>query len=84
MSSRFGDFLRERDIYGQPVSINYNGSDVFKTKIGAMVSLLTYTLIIFNLVNLTRSFMDGSKQEETTNTIIIDRFKEDSFNLQEN
>mgnify|MGYP001626562620 CR=1 FL=1 len=84
MSSRFGDFLKERDIYGQPISINYKGSDVFKTKIGALVSLLTYMLIIFNLVNLTRAFMDGSKQDETTSTVSFNRFEAGPFNLQEN
>ena len=83
-SNRFLDFLIERDMFGQPVSINYEGSDMFRTKLGALLSILTYTLMIFNLVSLTNSFNDGSKQEQTTNTVVIDRFESGSFNLQEN
>ena len=61
MTSNFSEFLVERDMFGHDVSINYSGSDVFKTKVGACVSLLTYMLMIFNLVSLSGAFMDGSR-----------------------
>ena len=38
------------DIYGHPLNLNLDGSEVYRTKLGAMVTLLTYVLIIFNFV----------------------------------
>ncbi len=64
MSSRLIEFLVDKDIYGQPVTVNYKGSDSFKTSFGSFCSLLTYVLILFNLTTLVRGFMDGSKQSE--------------------
>ena len=57
----FGKFLVEQDMFGQPVTVNFKGSDVYKTKLGAFLSLATYSLIIFNLVSLIQSFFDGSR-----------------------
>jgi hypothetical protein len=42
------------DMYGEPVGINYRGSDVYKTLPGACVTLLSLAVIIyysFNKVN---------------------------------
>ena len=55
-------FLQERDIFGQPVTVLYKGSDVYKTKMGALCSLLVTILILVNVAILTEGFMDGSKQ----------------------
>ena len=81
---RFGDFLVEKDIYGQPVTVNYMGSDTFKTKLGAFVTLLTYALMLFNFTNLMRAFFDGSRQDEKQSTVAIDPFLADESNFQEN
>ena len=62
MSQRFVDFLVDFDIFGQPIGVNYKGKDVFKTKIGALVTLMAYTVILFNLVTLSQDFMNNSKQ----------------------
>ena len=60
------------------------GSDAFKTKLGAFVTLLTYTLMLFNFTNLMRAFFDGSRQDEKQSTVAIDPFLADELNLQEN
>ena len=57
----FGKFLVEQDMFGQPIAVNFKGSDVFKTQLGAILSLATYGLILFNLVGLIQSFFDGSR-----------------------
>ena len=54
------DLMVAWDMYGQPISVNYRGDAVFKTKVGAFCSFATYALIIFNLVALVESFFDGS------------------------
>ena len=65
MASRFTSWIVDKDIYGQPVGVNYEGSDTFKTMLGALVTFLTYGLILVNLAGLMLAFNDGSKQEET-------------------
>ena len=65
MKRQIADFFVEKDIYGQPVTVNYRGRDAFKTKLGAFCSIVTYALILFNTVQLCLQWVDGSKQEET-------------------
>lgn len=60
------------------------GSDAFKTKMGALVTLLTYALMLFNFTNLMRAFFDGSRQDEKQSTVAIDPFLADDLNLQDN
>ena len=83
-SSRLTNWLVDKDIYGHPVSVNYQGSDSFKTKAGALVTLCTFTLILFNLVNTIAAFNDGSRQSESQGTSVIDKFTAGPFNLQDN
>ena len=84
MTSRLTNWLVDKDIYGHPVTVNYQGSDSFKTKAGALVTLCTYTLILFNLVNTIAAFNDGSRQSESQGTSVIDKFTAGPFNLQDN
>ena len=65
------------------MGVNYAGSDTFKTKLGALVSFLTYVLILLNLAGLLMAFFDGSKQEETMSTSVIDRFSAGNFSIEE-
>ena len=32
------------DIYGQPIGVNYKGESTYKTKVGALMSLITIGL----------------------------------------
>ena len=48
------------DIYGHKISVNYRGGDAFQTKLGGLVSLATFVLIIINSVNLVTQFVDRS------------------------
>lgn len=57
---KFVDFIVSQDMYGQPVTVNFRGDDTFRTKVGALLSLATNALIIFNLVNLVQAFFNGS------------------------
>ena len=33
------DFVKSRDIYGHPITLNYQGDDTYKTFIGGCISL---------------------------------------------
>ena len=74
----------ERDIFGAPITVLYKGSDVFKTRLGALFTVLTYTLLLFNLVALVTAFFDGSKQEEKSQTIALDRYNAGKYYLNGN
>ena len=80
----FGKFFVEQDMFGQPIAVNFKGSDVFKTQLGAVLSLATYGLILFNLVSLIQSFFNGSRQSESQRSEKYDLFFSDAVNLQEN
>ena len=66
------------------MSVNYRGNDTYKTKLGACVSILTYILIMLNVLGRVEAFLDGSKQDEKSSTSVVDLLKADAFNLQEN
>ena len=57
---KFGALLKIFDIYGHKISVNYRGGGAFKTKLGGLVSLATFVLIIVNTVNLITQFVDRS------------------------
>ena len=61
MTNSLTNWLTGRDIFGAPITVLYKGSDVFKTKLGAFFTLITYVLILFNFIRLLTAFMDGSK-----------------------
>ena len=46
--SKFEKLLVGQDIYGQPIGVHYRGDGYFKTKLGALVTLAAYVLIIIN------------------------------------
>ena len=61
MGSRFREWLTENDFYGHHVTVNFHGSDTYKTKIGGVVSISTYILMILNFAMLLTAFIDGSR-----------------------
>ena len=84
MGNSLAQFIVDKDIYGQPITVMYKGSDVFKTKMGAFLTLVTYALIVFNLATLLTAFADGSRQEESSQTIPYDLYTAGKFPLKEN
>lgn len=74
----------DHDIYGHKIGVHYRGSDSFKTRFGAFVSVVTYVFIAINLQSLLLAFKDGSKQDEKNQSILVDRYFEDAHNLSEN
>ena len=66
---RLEQIIVNRDIYGHNIGVHYRGSDSFKTRLGAFVTLITYLLISFNFERLLVAFKDGSKQEEKNQSI---------------
>ena len=51
--SSFLAFLRSKDIFGHPIQVNYLGDQTYKTNLGAVCTLVIYTLAVLNIVTLT-------------------------------
>jgi len=37
--------FKSLDMFGHPIGVNFKGSEVYRTKLGALVSLIAYTII---------------------------------------
>ena len=61
---RLEKMLVDLDMYGHTIGVTYQGSDSYKTRIGALITLITYVLMTINSVSLLIAFNDGSMQEE--------------------
>ena len=44
--------LTALDIYGHPIGVHYQGDSVFKTRLGSLVTLMTYSLMLINFIGL--------------------------------
>ena len=61
MGFKISQLLISTDIYGQAVTVNYDGSDVYRTKLGGLVSIATFSLMLVNLVGLVTDFFNNSR-----------------------
>ncbi len=70
------------DIYGRPIGVNYKGESTYKTKVGALMSLITIGLGLALAGSKIQQMVDkdNSKIQQLTNT--LDLFSgTHSFNL---
>ena len=81
-SSQFVQWITDQDIFGHTISVNYKKSDTLKTKLGAAITVCTYTLMLVNLTILLSAFHNGNKQQETIATSTFDRSLTGPFRLQ--
>ena len=64
--------------------MHYRGDDMYRTKVGAVFSILTYIFVVIYTINLVNAFLDHSNQTEKFVRIKQDLMEEaEEFNLQE-
>ena len=78
------NFLKDRDIFGYPIGVQYRGSKTYKTWLGTMCTFTVWILILVNAVTLSKALIDTSRLEEKYSQSKIDRFHEDPYKLVEN
>ena len=44
--------LKSQDIYGRAIGVHYDGEDTHKTRLGGLVSIVTYILGLITTYNL--------------------------------
>ena len=86
--SRFWQLLVQQDIYGHAFGLHYKGTDSYRTRVGAIVTIITYAFALIYLVQRITEFNDKSTQVENVNTVMIDMFddpphllEDESFHL---
>ena len=84
MAQRLSDIIVNQDIFGHQIGVHYQGSDTFKTKLGALITVLTYTLIIANFLTLVVDFKDNNRWEIASTELTFDRFNSDNYTLADN
>ena len=52
--------LKSQDIYGRAIGVHYDGEDTHKTRLGGLVTIVTYVLSLINTYNLLVQFVDRS------------------------
>lgn len=63
------------DMYGMPVGVNYRGSDTYKTKLGALGTLLTWICVLG--YGISKIILLVNKSEPSKNSLI--EFDNESF-----
>ena len=76
---KFEDYIVSYDRWGSAITVNYKGSSVYKTRLGALVSIGSYVLLIIFTMQLFIAFIDGTKQTETTQTLKYDTFGSEPY-----
>ena len=84
MQASFFEFLKERDVFGQPITVSYKGSDVLKTYMGTFATILTYALILFNGLTLFTNFANSELAQTSSSTVQFDRHPAGAFNFEDN
>ena len=84
MPGNFVEYLKDKDVFGQSVTVSYKGSDQLKTIVGSFATIATYILILFNALTLFTNFMNSELAQTSTSTVQFDRFPERGFNFDDN
>ena len=84
--TRFAQILKNCDIYGEQVHINYRGDRAFRTWFGALVTILVLAgMTIYGTIKFTKLFT-RAHPEQFKSTIIMDKDEQlnQQFEAQEN
>lgn len=75
---RFSKFLRSGDIFGVPITLNYDGKSSFKTVIGGIVSFMVYIIFAIIAAFLVRKMISKTSLNTNENNKVINLSVADS------
>ena len=61
VKSSFMKFLVDRDIFGEPITVLYKGSNTYKTKIGAFCAISVTVLMLMNALILAKGYINQGR-----------------------
>ena len=53
--------IKRIDLFGHSIGVNYRGEGTYRTKLGGLVSVLTFLLICANTIKLFVGYIDNSE-----------------------
>jgi hypothetical protein len=70
--------VKSQDIFGEPISLNYNGCDTFKTIPGAILTIVTKVFLLGTFYVMVSYILEQSNWTMTDQTVVLDsnEFKE--------
>lgn len=69
--SQLVEHIHKLDRFGYEVEMHYKGSSTHRTLFGALVSVMTYTLIIINAASICGDFFNNENQSEINRRINV-------------
>ena len=72
------------DIFGYKIGVHFKGKGSYQTRLGALLTLAVYVLMLANLFQLVTAFIDGSRQRVKTDVRFVDRSQKDAIMVKEN
>ena len=58
-NGKFSNFVRGLDRFGHEVKISYQGSEHYKTKLGSIVTVAVYTLMLINFITISLDYINN-------------------------
>ena len=55
------EFLVNQDVFGHKIGVHYRGKDTYQTRLGAFLTIVTYSLMFANFIALFGDFLEGSR-----------------------
>ena len=79
----FGKFLSKIDFYGHHMKVNYRGENTFTTKLGGLASLVTFLILLSNMLSLITRFVTKENQVESYAQVRVESIEMEHFRLKE-
>ena len=71
------------DIFGYKIGVHFKGKGSYQTRLGALLTLAVYVLMLANLFQLVTAFIDGSRQRVKTDVRFVDRSQKDALKIED-
>lgn len=72
LSFRTVEVVKNQDIYGQPINLNFNGEDTFKTCPGGLISLVLFVFLVMYTFLKSRYMINREKWTLIQQTVVAD------------
>ena len=80
--NRISNFIRGFDSYGEPINVNYRGSNSYQTLLGGFLSIMVLTLVtLFTIVKTQQLILRASPTITTIEEVVSYLTDDEKFNL---
>ena len=80
---RFWEFLTSQDLFGEPIGLSYHGKGIYQTRVGALLSLATWAIMLAVLATRITEFLDKSTQVEAETQVKVNLLEAEALDLEQ-